>query len=267
MTDDPDVLSPLCYPYPMALITPPPTFPSPSTSPSPSPSLVSIRQISLEWTDIQSVIYRQSSLPKTKMSVVRSPGLHLSGLIKVEMVKRNLLKQEDLQDTMPICVGMGIAWENWVVGLWPEMTWQPGEVKRREVTGSPDGRSYLLLCCKCGVQATTDQTREGIECPCGGEFDLVPVIEEFKCTWKSKHGRSILTESAWIWQAGAYLLMDPIQKGRKWRYARFHIFWVNGDYRPPSPQYWTYLVRFNESWLERMWDMVVEGNRGEAVPE
>jgi len=141
---------------------------------------------------------------------------------------------------MPVRMAVGMAWEEWAVGLWPKtFQWQPGECKRDGIIGSPDGK----------------MPRVG-----GGNWQL----EEFKCTWKSLHKyRDILAplNRLWIWQMAGYCAMMGLT------YARLHVMWVNGDYRPPSPVYRTYLLRFTEQELEEFWRNVVMANKDQVRVE
>ena len=189
------------------------------------------------------------------------------------MVNTGRLTVEDRDDEMPLRMAMGMAWEDWAVGLWPDMEWQPGELCRDGIYGSPDGRSILRLCLKCGTPATEKMREFELECPCGGEIRGTPVIEEFKMTYKSAFTHPILNETLWLYQGGGYCAMtqppdSPMVTGYlPTEYVRLHINWLNGTYRPPSPVYATYLIRFEKEWTERLWREVVLKNLVGAEPE
>lgn len=88
------------------------------------------------------------------------------------------------------------------------------------------------------------------------------VVEEFKLTWKSeyKYGE-VVKEALWMWQlAGLCRMM-----GTRW--ARLHVMWVNGNYRPPEPLYYRYRVRFGELELEEFWEHIVMKYKGEVKEE
>jgi len=189
------------------------------------PVLLDQSRIQIEWTDIRSRIVRDR--PKLK----RSSGVHLSGVIKYVLTTSGLLGPQDVTDEMPLRMCVGMAWEDWAVGLWPNMTWQPGEVSLDGVSGSPDG--------------ITERT-----------------LEEFKATWKSSftHG-DILKERLWMWQMMGYSKMLGVTE------ARLHVLWVNGDYRPPAPSYMAYRIRFTQEEIDRFWTNVVLKNKVNATPE
>jgi hypothetical protein len=178
-------------------------------------------------------------------------------VIKAVLQKLGKLKlDEEERDTMPLCMAIGMAWENWVVGLehareWWKVEWQPGEWRVDEVAGTPDG---------VGVFKEYKARLKG------GEIKKSLVehkcLDEFKATWKSEHTRKdILGESLWVWQLAANCYALGLE------YARLHVLWVNGDYRPPSPIYMVYTVRFEKEELEVFWKNVILGNKHLAVAE
>ncbi len=149
-------------------------------------------------------------------------------------------KRTDDPDIMPLNMALGLAWEAWAVGLFPSVIWQPGEEVLDDVYGTPDGMSQLVI-------NDHDET----------------IVEEWKSTYKSRrtHGVDITTETIWIWQLmGLCKLMGL-------RFARLHVLWINGDYRPPSPVYVTYLLEFSQFELDQFWDKVILRNKDKAKPE
>jgi len=147
---------------------------------------------------------------------------------------------------------VGMAMENWMVGLMHEaggdFCWQPGEWERDGVFGTPDGIStYSVVADPFGPfdDPPTPVTRVD-----------VPMVEEFKATWKSQrtHG-DVLKQKMWIWQlAGNCRAMGATV-------GMLHVFWVNGDYRPPTPKYCRYVVEFEQRELDEFWRNVVVANR------
>jgi len=200
------------------------------------PKLIEEREIRLEWTDIDALVEK-----KRQSSMKRSSGVHLSGVIRYVLTSAGLLTPDDVTDEMPLRMAVGMAWEAFAVGLWPEMIWQPGECARDGVIGSPDG-------------VTGD------------------VLEEFKATWKSRlekceekgvrpPPKNILEQRSWMLQIGGYLHMLSLNQ------ARLHVLWVNGDYRQSGPQYFMYLIEFEKRELERMWANLILPNVNKAIPE
>lgn len=200
------------------------------------PKLIEETEIRLNWSDIDKLA------PKERQSdMVRSSGVHLSGVIRYVLTAAGLLTVEDADDEMPLRMAVGMAWEAFAVGLWPDMVWQPGECRLDGVIGSPDG-------------ITGD------------------CLEEFKATWKSRLEKTetkgvrpppkdIVKERIWMLQIGGYCKMMGLRR------ARMHVLWVNGTYRNSGPEYYTYLVEFTEQELERMWANMILPNRDKAKPE
>ncbi len=193
------------------------------------PELISQSEVVLEFADLAS--WTQRKVPKTARR--RSPGIHLSGIIRAVMQKLGKLEPGDLADEMPTVMAVGMAWENWYVGLadLAEVRWQPGEWEKDGVFGTPDGQTEHVL-------------------------------EEFKYTLKSqaKYG-DVLHEAIWMWQLAGNCAALGLRR------ARLHVCWGCGDYRPPKPKLMRYVVSFGEAELEKFWTNVVLGNKGLAVPE
>lgn len=203
------------------------------------PTLISENEIRLEWPDVNEWGLRTHKIHK------RSKGVHLSGVIKYVLTTSGLLaadeeEQASAGDVPSLALSarllrmfVGMCWEAGVVGLWPEIDWQPGQVALDGVTGSPDG--------------ITRSTK---------------TLEEFKATWKSSHTRPDITkEKLWMWQLMGYCKMLGLLR------ARLHVLWLNGSYRPPSPRYVTYLIEFTQAELDKFWANVIVKNKEHAIPE
>jgi hypothetical protein len=217
------------------------------------PQLLEEKQIHIEWGDIDRLA------TKTRRSVAaRSSGVHLSGVIKYVMTTAGLLTPEDATDLMPLRMCVGMAFEQWVVQLYPDLVWQPGEVSRDGIYGSPDGVSAL---------------RKGMVIHKGeGYLDSEVMLEEFKATWKSRldkgdtrgvrpPAKEITQQKIWMMQLAGYCHMMGLTL------ARLHVLWINGDYRNSGPEYFTYMIQFTRSELERMWNNMILPNKGGAEAE
>jgi hypothetical protein len=190
------------------------------------PKLLSESRIQIEWADLN----RWMQVKQPRHTRKRTSGVHLSGVLKPMVIAAGKLKLngrgELPDDEFPMVMALGMAFENWIVGLYPDLVWQPGEVSLDGIIGSPDGYSLI---------------------------DDVPTVEEFKCTYKSQYTRAnILDETAWMWQQMGYCKMQPALQ------SRLHVFYVNGDYRPPSPQYRTYLIQYTQAELDKMWAAILK---------
>lgn len=197
------------------------------------------------WEDMNT---RQNQPTAKKVIHRRAPGIHLSGVIRHVAISQKILKGIDpvtgkwvgdedaelCEEDMPLRMALGMAWEEYAAPLYPEMNWQPGELSLDGVSGNPDGISIS----QPGVEPVPDWT---------------PIIEEFKCTWKScRHG--ILAQKLWMWQGMGYAHMYGCL------HVRFNILWVNGDYARGGvggPIYKRYLVEFTPLDLKNLWTMVL----------
>ncbi len=196
------------------------------------PVLLEEKEIILEWTDLD------KRVPKTKATRgERTSGIHLSGIIRPTLEIAGYLDVFDKSEEMPLVVMLGMFFEEGIVTLYPDMIWQPGEVKMDGIVGSPDGLTQ------------------------GPPLQL----EEFKFTIKSQYtrqGEAILHEKLWIWQLSGYCHMMGLTQ------ARLHVFWSRGDYREKwFPVYYTYLISFTEEELSRFWKNVILKNKGLAIAE
>jgi len=196
------------------------------------PKLLAETEIPIRWTDVD------GRIPKDKIgSETRSSGVHLSGIIRYCL---DLDKSDRDPDFMPLCMALGLAWEAWAVGLFPNVVWQPGEEELDGVFGTPDGLSVLEV---------HDQKEV--------------IVEEWKATYKStaRYGANIIGQTIWMWQLAGLCKLTGL------RFARLHVLWINGDYRPPQPKYVTYLIEFTEAELNKFWEMVILTNKDKAIPE
>lgn len=193
-------------------------------------------EVKVEWADLSRWVQRE--LPASARK--RSPGWHLSGIIRYVLTEMGKLQPRDETDDMPLAMAIGMAVENWVIGLYEkDLIWQPGEWCKDGVYGTPDGKSYY-------------------EAKYGNFWRL----EEFKATWKSMHTYGdVLAQPLWMWQLAGNC------HGMGMEYARLHVLWVCGDYRPPSPRYFTYLIQFTPAELEQYWRNVILKYRDRAPKE
>jgi len=219
------------------------------------PVLVEAKQIEIEFRDLDRLV------PKTRVYTgPRSNGVHLSGVIKYVLEAAGLLSADDLGDIMPLCMCVGLAWEAFIVQLWPELVWQPGEYCLDGVYGSPDGYTKP---CLSPISRIEDIPL--IE-------DCLPVLEEVKATYMSRlekterkgerpPPRNILSMKRWIMQLAGYCKMMGLLE------ARLHVLWIMGDYRGSGPQYFTYHIRFTQAEIDRMWTNMILPNIAYATAE
>lgn len=184
-------------------------------------------EIGLEWMDLQKLTRHQ------RVEHTRSKGVHLSGVIKVVALKRGLLKSEDEVDEMPTVVLLGVAWEDAAVQLYPDLAWQPGEIKLDGIAGSPDGYS------SCNLFDGGDDW----EC-----------VDEFKLTYKSNRNRQdIRAEQMWMMQVMGYCKMEGFF------FVKLHVLWACDNYVMPfRPKYIRYLLRFTQQELDANWALMLK---------
>jgi len=209
------------------------------------PTLIEETEIRLTWDDIDNRVIHPSEKRQ------RSPGIHLmSGVLKPVLLASRILKPIDREqlslDEMPLNMAIGMAVEDWFMGLWPHMHAHPGEVRLDGVIGSPDGRSL-------GKWVSDKVPRKA------------GVLEECKATWCSRrtYGQNVLEHLVWLWQISGYCHM----LGLEW--ARLQVMWINGPYNqgPPKPEYFTYLIKFERQELADFWDAIILNNLEGATAE
>ena len=194
------------------------------------PKLLDITEVKLDWSDLN------SRVEHTRPAVKRSRGVHVSGVLKYVAEELKILKprEEDEIDEMPMVVAAGFAMEGLLAGLYADMHWQPGEVKRSGIVGSLDGQNRLIIAGKTRL-----------------------VIEEFKLTYKSlrtRGGDAILNEWLWMEQCKAYCNMHVYRPV----HARLHVWFACGDYvYPLKPRYMRYLIEFSDGELSNNWAMMM----------
>jgi len=199
-------------------------------------------EIRMEWTDIRS--YTPHAPPSGNHR--RSPGVHLSGVIRYIAIRSGILRSVDStgrwagdgdieDDEMPMRMAVGFAWEQWAAGLYPFMHYQPGEMSCDEIYGTPDGLSE-------------NPSR-------GNGYEIL--LEEFKATWKSAHTHPITGQWMWMRQVMGYLKMLREGGYPDAHLARMHVLWVNGGYRPPAPRYIRYLIDFTAHEIDTCWGLLL----------
>jgi hypothetical protein len=212
-------------------------------------------EIKLEWDDIQSLTIH----PEPVYS--RSKGLHLSDILRRIAQDTKQYTLDDEQDEMPLRVFLGLAWEQWCVRLYPEIHWQPGELCRDKVYGTPDG---LSLMAEIPKSYSNDQIVKVLQD--GKVTGVAPGrVEEFKFTHKScreKGGppdsqRDIRGDWMWIHQMMGYINMYRANGYEGMNLARLHVCYANGNYTYPlTERYIRYLIRFSEREILGNWKMV-----------
>jgi hypothetical protein len=205
------------------------------------PTILEETKISLERVDLRqrSPIAR----PVTKRGHLAEPsrfsGIHLSGILRYIALESGLMRAlADLdEEEMPLRMALGLAWEEFAVSLYPEIDWQPGELIEQGIAMTCDGISSMW---------------SPLPAP-------APCLEEFKLTWKKiRNGADFLDEWYWMHQGRGYLW------GYGFTLCRWHVCFVNGDYRGSGPIYMRYLVQFSDEEIAKTGKMLL-ANKERAV--
>ena len=199
---------------------------------------------------------------RNPLGTVRSSGIHQSTLIRSIALRTGILgKQketiglgrkgvdpdEEKKPPNPLVCSVGVAWEQFVAGLYPDVIWQPGEAEVDGVYMTADGLT------PCAFQV--DEKHEGI----GGDQIWSGSIFEAKATWKSceREGMTRSIRTLWMWwvQVMGYCWT--------WRCleAEVHTLFLMGNWKfegeGPAPRYVVYRLRFEPVELRENWRMVM----------
>ncbi len=187
--------------------------------------------------------------PKLGPAPLRSPGLHVSTLLKRIAIALGLIKSLKAmggkwkaepvidEEAFPLQMALGLAYEDFMSLQYPEMIYHPGELVLDGIAGSPDGITPL-----------PDLPQyEGL-----GDA----VVDEFKFTYKSgRHDINHPNYKMWLWQIMAYCKMLGVLC------ARLHVLFVNGCYDYAAPGlpclYRIYCIQFTQDELDRNWEMLL----------
>lgn len=193
----------------------------------------------------------------------RTPGVHVSGIIKALAVDYGLLDRKwvpedfDLVDftesgasgdewwasldaDSQVRMAIGMAWEQWYLPRIPNVVYQPGELELDGIYLTLDGESLDTI--------VTQRNPSRV----------VLAIHEVKTTSKSINTTGDLSApnpKNWLWltQAKAYA------KARRARTIYLHILYLYGDYsRPFKPQLHVWRLEFEQWEIDETWETIVD---------
>jgi hypothetical protein len=175
----------------------------------------------------------------------RSPGTHLSGIIKGMALKASIEGVTDDGDlgeliaSVPLVdtgthpklmkLAVGLAWEDWIYQHIPGLKYHPGEFEVDGIYMTPDGITY-----------------DGTE----GR----PVLHEFKATYYSSN-KPIEEMQMWLWQCAGYLMGLSVYSMTECTEAVIHPLYLKGDYRTAWPVYQPVRLTFDWAEIEQMWEV------------
>ena len=199
------------------------------------PTLISETDVKLERADLlrRVPLPRSVSVDGFLIPPARTPGLHLSGLLRYVAQKSKITAyiNDVAEEDLPIRWMLGQVFEEFAASLFPFMVWQPGEVDT-PVIMTPDGVSVE---------------------------DYGLLLHEFKFNRAKKYsGADLLKKkTVWMWQGMGYCL----------GYGATRVQWeVMSVMEWPDPLWTQYLVEFSDKELEGMQRMI-DSNRAGAIAE
>lgn len=190
----------------------------------------------------------------------RTPGMHVSRIIRSIAIESKILKTEEAQSLSLIEMGggddewwrsldpvaqlrvaIGMAWEDWYLSKVPNVVYQPGEMTVEGVYLTPDGESLDMI------------VVERYE-------TYVLAIHECKATYKSTKTVGNF-ESQWMWMAQ----IKAYCKAAGCRVAYVHVLFLCSDYKYPispslgpdkvQPQVWR--LEFDQQEIDDNWDLLM----------
>lgn len=203
-------------------------------------------------------------VPYSSGGLVRSPGVHVSGLIRAMAIDYGLLDRKwvpedfDLKDITEdgteseawwasldedsqVRMAIGMAWEQWYLPRIPSITHQPGELYLNGIYLTLDGESKDIL--------ITERSRRTLE---------IVAVHEVKTTSKSINTTGDLSQpnpKNWLWltQCKAYC------KARGTRVLYLHILYIYGDYSyPMRPKLHVWRIEFTQQEIDDAWSLILD---------
>ncbi len=189
-------------------------------------------------------------LPTPLQRAPRTPGVHVSGLIRGIAVEAGILRPEwveelslvevaasagawwdRLDETAKTRIAMGLAWEEWLIPLLDGVMDHPGEMCVQGVYMTHDGESLDVIYGK-------HQTR----------------VHECKLTFKREQSDADMADQfMWLCQMKAYC------RGLGTRFARIYVLFVCGDYSwPMRPRYRSWDFEFTQAEIDENWTLLMD---------
>lgn len=164
---------------------------------------------------------------------VRSKGLHLTDIIHSIMVDSGMSVTTSgngwAPDQLNMAAEVGFMWEEILSNVLKDrLPCRIGEIQLDGISMSPDG----------------------LEMGEDGEM----VLSEYKAKWaSSKH--SPADNFKWMSQIMGYCKGLGITK------VRMYILYLNGDWKPPQPQFKSYQIEFTQLEVDENWEMILNHAR------
>lgn len=183
--------------------------------------------------------------------IARSPGTHVSGIIRAIAMHTGILKPDGVDEPSMADIKMitdqvavtriliGLAWEEYYLGVFlkrDKVQKHPGELSVDGIHMSPDGIS-----------------RDWLK-PLHGVGVMITRVHEVKATYKSINTVGDMSNQ-WLWltQVKAYC------KGLKTTHAKLHVLFLCGDYKMPiRPIVREWTLEFTQHEIDENWSMLKE---------
>lgn len=177
----------------------------------------------------------------------RSPGIHVSGIIRCMALEYGILETEEMDGlsltdyrhiTDPVArlrINIGLAWEEHYVPMLEGVVDHPGEMQVEGVYMTHDGESLDVI---------VTETHNG----------MTIVVHEVKATYKStKTVGDLTSKNNWMWQAQ----LMAYCKACNTRIAKMHVLFLCGNYKYPiTPLLKCWLVEFTQEEIESNWQLL-----------
>lgn len=193
----------------------------------------------------------------------RTPGVHISSVIRNIAYENRILKPEQIEDfslvevvgrqedwwnalppDVKLKIAMGLAWEEWYMPKLTGVNFHPGEIRLDDIYMTPDGESIDFLYSLMGTYEHA--------------------LHECKLTYKStKTVGDLASQWMWLAQTKAYA------KGTGTRIVYVHVNFACGDYTYPiRPKLKVWKVTFTQLELDDNWAlMTAYVNQRQNAPE
>ncbi len=163
---------------------------------------------------------------------IRTKGAHLTTVIQDLMETAQIVKTASGafwgQSDLEIAGEVGFMWEEVLSqALKDRLPCRIGEVFLDGITMSPDG-----------VELDGDEA----------------ILSEYKVVWASSK-RSPVDNFKWMCQVKGYCKALGMTK------VRMYILYLNGDWKPPKPQYKCFLITFSQIEIDEGWEMLLNHAR------
>lgn len=182
----------------------------------------------------------------------RSPGVHVSRIIRKIAVENGVLDPkwvddlsllevgnsgwwESLDESTQLRMSIGLAWEEWYLNQLEGVVFHPGEMQVDGIYMTHDGESLDYL-------VTNGKKQMGL------------VLHEVKATYKStKTVGNLLTQWMWLAQTKSYC------KGLSTRVAYLHVLFLCGDYSyPMSPKKKIWKITYTQAEIDDNWELMMD---------